>query len=97
MLVVTVDLIGQEVGSYRPAVRPQRRRQMQDEVVAEAPLALQVLASCLHAQGVLPTAWSYLGCQARHETCSCCHHQDFVSATRSCITMFDYHPVNLSA
>ncbi len=45
----------QEVGSYRPAVRPERRRQMQQEVVNAAPHALQVLASCLHQKGTLCT------------------------------------------
>lgn len=41
----------QEVGSYRPAVRPERRHAMQREIVASAPQALQVLASCLHYKG----------------------------------------------
>ena len=41
----------QEVGSYRPAVRPERRRAMQQEIVASAPHALQVLASCLNHKG----------------------------------------------
>ena len=41
----------QEVGSYRPAVRPERRRAMQREIVASAPHALQVLASCLNLKG----------------------------------------------
>ncbi len=45
----------QEVGSYRPAVRPERRRQMQQEVVDAAPHALQVLASCLNQKGTLST------------------------------------------
>ncbi len=45
----------QEVGSYRPAVRPERRRQMQQEVVDAAPHALQVLASCLNQKGSLCT------------------------------------------
>lgn len=41
----------QEVGSYRPAVRPDRRRAMQREIMASAPQALQVLASCLNHKG----------------------------------------------
>ena len=41
----------QEVGSYRPAIRPERRRQMQQEVEAAAPHALQILASCLNQRG----------------------------------------------
>ncbi len=47
----------QEVGSYRPAVRPERRRQMQQEVVDAAPHALQVLASCLNQKGSLCTGY----------------------------------------
>ncbi len=46
-----VHALTQEVGSYRPAVRPERRREMQQEMVATAPNALQVLASCLNQKG----------------------------------------------
>lgn len=42
----------QEVKSYRPAIRPERRRQMQQEAEAAAPHALQILASCLNQKGV---------------------------------------------
>jgi len=37
----------QEAGSYRPAVRPERRRAMVAELVGAVPAALQVLAACL--------------------------------------------------
>ena len=37
----------QEAGSYRPAVRPERRRAMVAELVNAVPAALQVLATCL--------------------------------------------------
>lgn len=46
-----LTVIPEEVGSYRPAVRPERRRQMQQEVVDATPHALQVLASCLNQKG----------------------------------------------
>lgn len=46
-----LTVIPEEVGSYRPAVRPERRRSMQQEIVASAPHALQVLASCLNHKG----------------------------------------------
>lgn len=39
----------QEASSYQPAVRPERRRQVVDEMMAYAPQALQILASCLAA------------------------------------------------
>ena len=41
----------QEVGSYRPAVRPERRRAMQREIITTAPQALQLLGSCLNHKG----------------------------------------------
>ncbi|DBA80940.1 TPA: hypothetical protein ACH3X2_007160 [Trebouxia sp. C0005] len=46
-----LTVIPEAMGSYRPAVRPERRRQMQQEVVDAAPHALQVLASCLNQKG----------------------------------------------
>lgn len=39
----------QEASSYQPAVRPERRRQVMDEMLAYAPQALQILGSCLAA------------------------------------------------
>lgn len=44
-------MLVQEVGSYRPAVRPERRRAMQQETIASAPHALQMLGSCLDHKG----------------------------------------------
>jgi hypothetical protein len=46
----------QEASSYQPAVRPERRRQVIDEMVAYAPAALQILASCLSAQAAMTHA-----------------------------------------
>ncbi|KAI7846036.1 hypothetical protein COHA_000403 [Chlorella ohadii] len=44
-----LTVLPQEASSYQPAVRPERRRQVQDEMLAYAPQALQILASCLTA------------------------------------------------
>ena len=60
----------QEAGSYRPAVRPQRRREVVQELVAALPNALQLLASLLqqssgkpHCLAILPHC---LACTLRH-------------------------------
>lgn len=52
LIAFEVGVVVQEADTYSPAVRPQRRRQMQQEVVAAAPHALQVLASCLNQGGI---------------------------------------------
>ncbi|KAL4452442.1 hypothetical protein ABPG75_008104 [Micractinium tetrahymenae] len=44
-----LTVLPQEASSYQPAVRPERRRQVVDEMMAYAPQALQILASCLSA------------------------------------------------
>ncbi|PSC72289.1 transportin-3 isoform X1 [Micractinium conductrix] len=44
-----LTVLPQEASSYQPAVRPERRRQVVDEMMAYAPQALQILASCLAA------------------------------------------------
>jgi hypothetical protein len=44
-------VLPQEAGSYRPAVRPERRRQMYDELKASFPVALAVLTKCLSDSG----------------------------------------------
>lgn len=41
----------QEARNYSPTVRPERRRQLQAEMVDTGPLALQVLASCMSQPG----------------------------------------------
>ena len=51
----------QEAGSYRPAVRPQRRREMVQELVAALPDALRLLASLLQQPTGMPQA---LNCSA---------------------------------
>lgn len=40
-------LMRQEAGSYRPAVRPERRRQLIQEMEAAIPTALQLLTTVL--------------------------------------------------
>ena len=40
----------QEVGSYRPAVRPERRRAMQREIIATAPPGLAALGQLPQSQ-----------------------------------------------
>ncbi len=45
----------QEAGSYRVAIRPDRRRQLLDEVKQQLPLALQLMSACLAENGV----WVY--------------------------------------
>lgn len=54
--VNVLDLIHgnvQEAKNYSPSVRPERRRQLQEEMVGSAPMALQVLASCLSRPGLM--------------------------------------------
>ena len=46
----------QEAGSYRPAVRPQRRRDMVRELVAALPDVLNLLASLLQQPAGMPPA-----------------------------------------
>ncbi|KAK9830032.1 hypothetical protein WJX72_009312 [[Myrmecia] bisecta] len=46
-----LTVLPQEGGSYRPAVRPERRKQMVEELIASAPQALQVLSACLNQHG----------------------------------------------
>lgn len=41
------NLPSQEASSYRVAIRPDRRRQLLDEVKQQLPLALQLLSACL--------------------------------------------------
>ena len=48
-------VLPQEAGSYRPAVRPERRRQMYDELKASFPAALRVLTKCLNEPGTPPS------------------------------------------
>ena len=49
----------QEASSYRPAVRPQRRREMVNELVAATPDVLNLLASLLQQPaGTAPTWFS---------------------------------------
>ena len=50
----------QEAGSYRPAVRPQRRREMVRELVAALPDVLNLLASLLQQPAGTPPAWTPL-------------------------------------
>ena len=50
-------VLPQEAGSYRPAVRPERRRQMFDELKASFPAALRVLSSCLNEPGAWPNLY----------------------------------------
>ena len=40
-------VLPQEAGSYRPAVRPERRRQAYDELTADFPEAINILCICL--------------------------------------------------
>lgn len=48
--------MAQEAGSYRPAVRPERRRQLIDEMVQALPTALQLLTTILQQHtGASPT------------------------------------------
>ncbi|KAI3438282.1 hypothetical protein D9Q98_000717 [Chlorella vulgaris] len=44
-----LTVLPQEASSYQPAVRPERRRAVLDEMMAAAPQALQILAGCLAA------------------------------------------------
>ena len=50
----------QEAGSYRPAVRPQRRREMVQELVTALPNALQLLASLLQQPSGKPRCLAVL-------------------------------------
>jgi hypothetical protein len=50
-----MPLFMQEAGSYRPAVRPERRRQMIEEMVAASPTVFNVLTTILQQRsGMLP-------------------------------------------
>lgn len=42
-----ISTVPQEAGSYRPAVRPERRRQLIQEMEAAIPTALQLLTTVL--------------------------------------------------
>ncbi|EFN54933.1 hypothetical protein CHLNCDRAFT_134668 [Chlorella variabilis] len=44
-----LTVLPQEASSYQPAVRPERRRAVIDEMMAYAPQALQILSGCLSA------------------------------------------------
>eukprot|EP00887_Chlorella_sp_A99_P006855 scaffold2.g6855.t1 len=46
-----LTVLPQEASSYQPALRPERRRGMHDEMVAYTPQALQILSTCLPAPG----------------------------------------------
>lgn len=46
-----LTVLPQEAGSYQPAVRPERRRALHEEMLAAVPQALQVLGSCLSVLG----------------------------------------------
>eukprot|EP00884_Botryococcus_braunii_P017308 jgi/Botrbrau1/4260/Bobra.0044s0053.1 len=46
-----LTVLPQEAGTYMPAVRPERRRQLTGELIAAAPLAIEILSSCLQQQG----------------------------------------------
>ncbi|KAK9827594.1 hypothetical protein WJX81_001986 [Elliptochloris bilobata] len=46
-MLEVLTVLPQEAGSYRPAVRPERRRAMVAELVSAVPAVLQVLATCL--------------------------------------------------
>lgn len=47
-------ILPQEAGSYRPSIRPERRREMFDELKASFPTALQILSNCLSEPGAFP-------------------------------------------
>ena len=69
----------QEAGSYRPAVRPQRRREMVQELVTALPNALQLLASLLQQPSGKPC------CLRSPATLPCMH-----VATQIDITVIPY-------
>jgi hypothetical protein len=42
----------QEAGTFRDAIRPERRREYRAELVACAPTALNLLTACLQSHGI---------------------------------------------
>ena len=73
-------MLVQEVSSYRPAVRPERRRQMQQEAEAAAPNALHLLATCLNQKGIALISGYPVHKHFRHKDSAVktqsCHHCD---------------------
>ena len=43
-----LEVLPQEAGSYRPAVRPERRRQAYDELTADFAEAIRILSTCVN-------------------------------------------------
>ena len=41
-------ILFQEASSYLPSVRPERRRELTEDLQSAAPMALQILATCLN-------------------------------------------------
>ena len=47
-------VLPQEAGSYRPAVRPERRRQAYDELTADFAEAIRILSTCVSGTSAFP-------------------------------------------
>lgn len=52
-------VLPQEAGSYRPAVRPERRRQVYDELTADFAEAIHILTTCVSGTGTPSTLTVY--------------------------------------
>ena len=50
-VVITLVAVLQEARGYSPSVRPERRRQLEEEIANSSPMALEVLTSCLSQPG----------------------------------------------